>query len=100
RLAELAHQLPAVTGALDLLTRRSEHPLDLLIQLVAISDDHHARLGVVLQNPLGQQHHHNAFTAALRVPDDAALLLPDTLLRSLDAEVLMHTRQLLVATIK
>ena len=30
-------------------------------------------LRVVLQNPLGQQHHDDALAAALRVPDDAAL---------------------------
>ena len=50
-----------------------EDPLDLFVQLVAVGDDGDAGVGVVLQNPLGQQHHDDAFAAALRVPDDAAL---------------------------
>jgi hypothetical protein len=33
----------------------------------------HAGVGVVLQDPLGQQHHDDALAAALGVPDDAAL---------------------------
>ena len=52
-----------------------EDALDLLVQLVAVGDDGDAGVRVVLQNPLGQQHHDDALAAALRVPDDAALLL-------------------------
>ena len=75
-------------------------PLDLLVQLVAVGDDDHAGVGLVLQNPLGQQHHDDALAAALRVPDDAALVGVDVLLRGLDAEVLVHARQLLHAAVE
>ena len=74
-LAELAHQVAAAAGALDGLARLGEDALDLFVQFVAVGDDGDAGVGVVLQNPLGQQHHHDALAAALRVPDDAALLL-------------------------
>ena len=73
RLAELAHQVAAAAGALDRLARLGEDALDLLVQFVAVGDDGDAGVGVVLQNPLGQQHHDDALAAALRVPDDAAL---------------------------
>ena len=72
-LAELAHQVAAAAGAVDRLARVGEDALDLLVQLVAVGDDGDAGVGVVLQNPLGQQHHDDALAAALRVPDDAAL---------------------------
>ena len=74
-LAELGHQVAAAAGALDGLARLGEDPLDLFVQLVAVGDDGHAGVGVVLQNPLGQQHHDDALAAALGVPDDAALAL-------------------------
>ena len=73
-LAELAHQVAAAAGAGDRLARLGEDALDLLVQLVAVGDDDHAGVGLVLQNPLGQQHHDDALAAALRVPDDAALV--------------------------
>ena len=75
-------------------------PLDLLVQLVAVGDDGDAGVGVVLQNPLGQQHHDDALAAALRVPDDAALAFAHMLLRRLDAEILVHARQLLHAAVE
>ena len=50
-----------------------EYALDLLVQLVAVGDDGDAGVGVVLQDPFGQQHHDDALAAALGVPDDAAL---------------------------
>ena len=73
-LAELAHQVAPAAGALDGLARLGEDALDLFVQLVAVGDDDHAGVGLVLQNPLGQQHHDDALAAALRVPDDAALV--------------------------
>ena len=82
-LAELVHQVAAAAGALDGLARLGENPLDLLVQFVAIGDDDDAGVRVVFQNPLGQQHHDDALAAALRVPDDAALLLADVLLAAL-----------------
>ena len=76
------------------------HPLDLLVQLVAVGDDEDARLGVVLQQPLGDQHHQDALAAALGVPDDAALALGDALLRGLHAEELVRPRHLLLAGVE
>ena len=99
-LTQLAHQVPPAAGAANGLASVGEHPFDLLIQLVAVGDDRHPRLWVVLQNPLGQQHHQDAFTRPLCVPDDAALALPYILLRSLDAEILVHAGQLFDAALK
>ena len=99
-LAELAHQVAAAAGALDGLARLGEDALDLLVQLVAVGDDGDAGVRVVLQDPLGEQHHDDALAAPLRVPDDAALLLAHMLLRGLDAEILVHARQLLDAAVE
>jgi len=99
-LAELVHQVVPAAGAIDLLARIVEHPLDLLVQLIAIGDHHHAGMWVVLQQPLGQQHHHDALAAALGVPDDAALALVGVPLRGLDAEILVHSRHLLDAAVE
>ena len=99
-LAELAHQVAPAAGAVDRLPGFGEDALDLLVQLVAVGDDDHAGVGLVLQNPLGQQHHHDALAAALRVPDDAALVGIHVLLRGLDAEILVDARQLLHAAVE
>ena len=77
-----------------------EDALDLFVQLVAVGDDGDAGVRVVLQNPLGEQHHDDALAAALRVPDDAALLLAHVRLRGLDAEILVRARQLLHAAVE
>src|SRR5262245_31117012 len=63
-LTELAHQVVATTGAVDSLSRLGEDPLDLFVQLIAVGDDGYAPVGVVLQNPPGQQHHDDALAAA------------------------------------
>ena len=76
------------------------HALDLLVQLVAVGDDEDAGVGVVLQQPLGEQHHEDALAAALGVPDDAALALADALLRGLHAEELVRPRHLLLAGVE
>ena len=77
-----------------------EDPLDLLVQLVAVGNDGDAGVGVVLQDPFREQHHHDALAAPLGVPDDAALLLAHVRLRRLDAEVLVRPRQLLDAAVE
>ena len=76
------------------------HPFDLLVQLVAVGDHEDARVGVVLQQPLGDQHHDDALAAALGVPDDAALAPGDALLRGLHAEELVRPRHLLLAGVE
>src|SRR6185437_11941035 len=59
-LSELAHKFTTAARALDRLTDVREDPLNLLIELVAIRDDRDTRIGIILQNPLGKQHHHDA----------------------------------------
>ena len=54
----------------------------------------------MLHQPLGEQHHEDALAAALRVPDDAALALPNALLRRLHARELMRARHLLDAVVE
>ena len=54
----------------------------------------------MLQQPLGQQHHENAFAAALGVPYNPALTLFDAYLCRFDACVLVRSRHLLLASIK
>src|SRR5713101_2716494 len=99
-LAELTHQIAAVACALDGFARLREDTLDLLVQLVAIRDDGDAGVGVVLQDPLGEQHHHDALAAPLRVPDDSALPVARMRLRGLDAEILVSARQLLPSAVE
>src|ERR1700730_7023576 len=99
-LAQLVDQVDAAAGALDGLACLGEDPGDLLVELVAVGDNGHAGVRIVLQNPLRQQHHHDAFAAALRVPDNAALAVAHMLLRRLDAEILMYTRQLFYTAVE
>jgi hypothetical protein len=47
----------------------------LFIKLVTIRDDGDARMRIILQDPLREDHHDDAFATPLRVPDDAALVL-------------------------
>ena len=51
----------------------AHHALDLLVQLVAVGHDQDAGVRVVLQQPLGDQHHQDALATALGVPDHTAL---------------------------
>ena len=74
-LAQQRQQVAAAAGARDRLAGFHEYAFNLLVQLVAVGDDGHAAIRQVFQYPFGQQHHHNAFAAALSVPDDAALAL-------------------------
>src|SRR4051812_31049243 len=50
----------------------------------------------MFQEPLCGQHHHYALAAALGMPDDAALVLGDTLLGRLHAGKLVWARHLLL----
>ena len=103
-LTQLAHQIAAAVGP-DLLILGNhagglQDVLDLLVELVAVGDDHHAGVGVVLQNPLGQKHHEDALARALGVPNDAAAALADVGLGGLEPEVLVGPGQLLDAAIE
>ena len=99
-MAESLDQILAAAAALDGFARTAKDAFNLLVELIAIGDDHHACVGVVGKDPAGEQHHHDAFATALGVPDDAATPLSYMLLGSLDAEVLMDPWQLFDATIK
>jgi hypothetical protein len=66
--------------------------VDLLVEFVSVGDDRYASDWVIFKDPLGQEHHDEAFTASLGVPNDTHFSLPDVLLRILDADVLMHAR--------
>ena len=99
-LTELGHQVAAAGASGDADIHTQEYAFDLLIQRVAVSDDGNAGVWVVLQNPLRKQHHHDALAAALRMPDDSALLLAHLRLRRLDAEILVRPRQLLHSAIE
>ena len=106
-LCQLGHQI-AATASADFAVvvaggnhaRLAQHPNDLFVQLVPIGDDDYPGIWVVFQNPLGQQHHHNAFSASLGVPDDAAFALAHMVLCGLDAKVLVHTGQLFYTAVK
>ena len=99
-LPQLLHQVAPAAGALDRFAGFVEDTLDLFVQFVAVGDDQHPRVRLVLQNPLGQQHHHDALAAALGVPEDAALVGVDVRLRGLESEILVHARQLLLAAVE
>ena len=100
--------------ALELLARgdprrrgiRADHPgvahhaFDLFVEFVAVGDDEHPPVRVVFQQPLRQHDHEDALAAALGVPDDAALQLPDPLLRGLEPFVLVLARHLLLAAVE
>src|SRR5258708_3996757 len=99
-LAELRHQIVPTARAVNGFARAGEHPLDLFVQFVAVGEDKHTRVWLILQNPFGKQDHDDAFATALRVPDNAAFIGLDALGSLLDAEILMYPRQLLHAAIK
>ena len=82
------------------MTGSGEDPFYLFVQLVAVGYDHHPGIWLVLQNPLGQEHHDDALAAPLGVPDDTALAAVDMRLRRLDAEILVYAKQLLYAAIE
>ena len=53
--------------------------LNLIVQLVTVSNDDHAAVVNVLDNPLGEPNHYERFAGTLRVPDDASLAVLNTL---------------------
>jgi len=76
------------------------HALDLLVQLVTVGDHQHARLRIVLQEPLRKQDHEDALAAALGVPDHPALAPGDARLRRLDRQELVRPGHLLAACVE
>lgn len=80
--------------------RIAHHTFDLFVEFVAVGDDEDAGLGIVFEEPLGDEHHEDALTAALGVPDDAALALGDAFLRGLYAVELMQAGHLFSASVE
>jgi hypothetical protein len=74
--------------------------VDLLVEFGAIGDDRDAGVGVVGEYPFSEEHHSDAFAAALGVPDDAALAIFDVGLGGFDAEVLVDAGEFLFACIE
>ncbi len=72
--------------------RIAHHTFDLFVEFVAVGDDQDAGLGIVFEQPLGDEHHEDAFAAALGVPDAAAFALGDAV------EVNHHVRTAFVTT--
>ena len=99
-LAELAHQVAAAAGAVDVVADAGEDALDLFVEFVAVGDDGDAGVRVVFQQPAGEEDHDDAFAAALGVPNDATLALAHVCLGGLDAEVLVDARQFFVAAVE
>ena len=99
-LAEHLQQVGAAAAAMDTLVGAAKNSFDLLVQLISIGDDHYPGVGVGGQDPAGEQHHDDAFAAALGVPDDAALAAAHEGLGGFDAEILMHPGQLFGAGVK
>ena len=73
----------------------------MLIQFLAVGNDQYTRIGIILQNPLGEPHHRQTLAAALGMPNDAAVLLVrQTMLRPLDGIVLIIAADLFDALIE
>ena len=71
----------------------SKNALNLFIQFIAIGDDDHTRIGIILQNPLRKENHHDALPTPLRMPDDPSLVVAYTLLGFFDTEILVDARE-------
>jgi hypothetical protein len=89
-LAQLVHQIATAAASRDGFPGVLENVFDLLIEFVSVGNDRNPGVGVVLQDPLTQKHHDDAFAAPLGVPNDPPFSLLDVLLGFLDADVLVH----------
>ena len=73
--------------------------LDLIVQFVTVGDDDHAAVVNVLDDPLGEPYHDERFAGTLRVPDDAALAVLNTLAGSDVRKILVMARDLFNARV-
>ena len=53
--------------------------LDLIVQFVTVGDDNHAAVVNVLDDPLGEPYHDERLAGTLRVPDNTAFAVLNTL---------------------
>lgn len=83
-------QISAALGTLNLLLAYiKEQTLNLVIQLIPVSDDDHTAVCNVLPDPLGEPDHDERLTGALRVPDDPSLTILNALLGGLHGKELV-----------
>ena len=100
-LVQPLDQVVPAFGADDLLSHADKELFDLVVQFFAVGDDQHPGIGVVGQDPLGQPHHGQGLSAALGVPDDAALLLlHQTALSAPNSVILVITADLFPAFVE
>src|SRR3989338_1758451 len=92
-LAELTHQISAAAGPPDGFADIRKNSLDLFIELISVRNDHHTSIWIVLKNPFGQKNHNDAFTAALRMPNNSAFSFLNVFLRCLDGKILVGSRK-------
>src|SRR5262249_50105634 len=69
-LAQLLHEIATAAGAMNSLADSLKYALDLLIQLIPVRQNRDARVRIVFENPFCEQHHDDAFPAALRMPNN------------------------------
>ena len=94
-------QIFSTLSADDILIHTLVILFDLLIQFLAVGNNQYTRIGIILQNPLGEPHHCQTLAAALGMPNDAAaLLVRQTMLRPLDGIVLIIAADLFDALIE
>src|SRR6266508_3841291 len=89
RLVQGVDEVGTAARAVDRLVDTVEHLLNLVIEFGAIGSQQHARVRLMLANPLREPYHCERLARALGVPDDAAFALRDPSLRGLDAKVLV-----------
>ena len=90
RFIQPLDQIVAALGTDDLFPNADKQLFDLIIQLFPVSDDQDTCFWIVGKDPLGQPHHRQGLTAALRMPDNAALLFSgEAVLSTLDGVILI-----------
>ena len=100
RFSQTCHQTRTTTRTQNLLPGQKKEILNLLIKFNSVGKHQHTSIRFVFKNPLCEQNHHNALTAALGMPDDSALKFVHMLLSGLDTKILVNTWQLLLARLK
>ena len=100
RPIQCCYQVGAACRAIWLLAGFLEAVCDLLVELVAVGDYHHPRIGAMFLDPLRKPNHRKRFAGALRMPDDARFLAHDARFRRLQREKLRGPHHLLYPAVK
>ncbi len=99
-LIQRGDQISAAFTAVNRFFHTGKDFFNLLIQLGAVGDDQHSAIFDILPNPLGQPHHGQAFTRALRMPNNAAFTPRDMLFGGFNAKKLVMAAGFFDAGIK